>query len=69
MVTGADGAGSNQVEVVTRENNAWQQPCKSDGTSESGCAVTIPSNTNLHNAELTSGALLVALLLHRRRRR
>jgi MYXO-CTERM domain-containing protein len=60
------------VEVVARENNEWQrEQCGSDVASESGdgCAVTIPGSSNLHNAELTSAALLVALVLHRRRRR
>jgi hypothetical protein len=63
---------SRCVEVVTRENDGWQQArCERSGVVESGdgCAVTFPSSSNLHNAELTSAALLVALLLHRRRRR
>jgi MYXO-CTERM domain-containing protein len=64
-------AGRDCVGVLASDDSAWNERyCDGDSAGEeSGCAVTVVDGNALVGAELTTAALLVALLLHRRRRR
>jgi hypothetical protein len=60
------------VGVLASDDSAWNERyCDGDieAGEESGCAVTVVDGNALVGAELTTAALLVALLLHRRWRR
>jgi MYXO-CTERM domain-containing protein len=57
--------------VLASDDSAWNERYCDGGdhvVEESGCALTVPGGSALVGAELTTAALLVALLLYRRRR-
>jgi MYXO-CTERM domain-containing protein len=68
----ADHNSRGCIDVLASDDGDWnQRECDgyNDVAQESGCSVTHPGGGGLTSGELTSAALLLALLLHRRQRR